>query len=113
MNDFFALEGGKYGKGIVNNSKTKIILNLEPDEADFVQESLKLSESEYQEIIHFERGHALIATNNNKVPVVIRASEKEKNLITTDAAELREAARLAQEARNRENAAKQQQENKD
>lgn len=113
LNDFFALEGGKYGKGIVNNSKTKIILNLEPDEADFVQESLKLSESEYQEIIHFERGHALIATNNNKVPVVIRASEKEKNLITTDAAELREAARLAQEARNRENAAKQQQENKD
>ena len=102
LNDFFALEDGKYGKGIINNSKTKIVLNLEPDEADFVRESMKLSEQEYQAILHFERGHALICTNSNHVPVIVRASEKEKNLITTDAAELRAAAALAQKQRERE-----------
>ena len=28
LSDFFSLDGGKYGKGIINNAKTKIILNL-------------------------------------------------------------------------------------
>ena len=36
LDDFFALEGGKYGRGIVNNAKTKIILNLEDEEAQRV-----------------------------------------------------------------------------
>lgn len=36
--DFFDLDGGRFGKGIINNSKTKIILNLEDDEAQRVQE---------------------------------------------------------------------------
>ena len=92
LTDFFALENGKYGKGIINNSKTKILLNMEMDEAKFVKDSMNLSNSEYKKLLHFERGHGLISTNNNKVPVIIKASEKEKNLITTDAAELRAAA---------------------
>ena len=33
LNDFFNLDGGRFGKGIINNSKTKIILNLEDEEA--------------------------------------------------------------------------------
>ncbi len=37
LNDFFALDDGKYGKGIINNSKTKILLNLEEEEAQRVQ----------------------------------------------------------------------------
>lgn len=31
LSDFFGLEDGRYGRAILNNSKTKIILNLEPD----------------------------------------------------------------------------------
>ena len=46
LNDFFALEDGKYGKGIINNAKTKIILNLEDDEAQRVQNIIHLSEAE-------------------------------------------------------------------
>ena len=38
LNDFFNLDEGRFGKGIINNSKTKIILNLEDDEAERVQE---------------------------------------------------------------------------
>ena len=50
LNDFFALDDGKYGKGIINNSKTKILLNLEEEEAQRVQGVLHLSEAELMEI---------------------------------------------------------------
>ncbi|MCI8689956.1 MAG: PrgI family protein, partial [Oscillibacter sp.] len=52
LNDFFALEDGKYGKGIINNAKTKILLNLEDEEAQRVQSILHLSEAEVMEITH-------------------------------------------------------------
>lgn len=90
INDFFALEDGKYGKGIINNAKTKILLNLEEEEARRVQSILHLSEAEVMEITHFERGSGLISTNNNNVTVEIKCSQMEKELITTDRRELQE-----------------------
>jgi type IV secretory pathway VirB4 component len=90
LNDFFALDDGKYGKGIINNAKTKIILNLEDDEAQRVQNIIHLSEAEVMAITHFERGNGLISTNNNNITVEFKASEVEKSLITTDKHELRE-----------------------
>lgn len=89
LNDFFALEDGKYGKGIINNSKTKIVLNLEDEEAMRVQSILHLSEAETMAVTHFERGSGLISTNNNNVTVEFKASELEKELITTDRMELK------------------------
>lgn len=88
LSDFFGLDDGKYGRAIINNSKNKIILNLEPDEAQYVQETLKLTRTEIRSITQFERGEALISSNNNKVPVIIKASKIEKEMITTDRAEL-------------------------
>lgn len=88
LNDFFALEDGKYGKGIINNCNTKIILNLESEEAQRVQAVLRLSEAELMEVTHFERGNGLISTNNNNISVEFKCSELEKNLITTDRREL-------------------------
>lgn len=88
LSDFFSLEDGKYGRAIVNNSKNKIILNLEPDEARYVQDVLKLTKTEMRSITRFERGEALVYSNNNKVPVVIKASKEEQEMITTDRAEL-------------------------
>ena len=90
LNDFFNLDEGRFGKGIINNSKTKIILNLEDDEADRVQETLHLSDAETMEILHFERGNGLISTNSNNIMVEFKASPLEKELITTDRRELRE-----------------------
>ena len=90
LNDFFNLDEGRFGKGIINNSKTKIILNLEDDEAERVQETLHLSDAETMEITHFERGNGLISTNNNNIMVEFKASPLEKDLITTDRRELRE-----------------------
>ena len=88
LNDFFALEGGKYGKGIINNAKTKIILNLEDDEAVRVQDTLKLTDAEITNITRFERGNGLISTNSNHITVEFKASQLEKQLITTDRYEL-------------------------
>lgn len=90
LNDFFALDDGKYGKGIINNCKTKIILNLEDEEAQRVQSILRLSEVEVMEITHFERGNGLISTNNNNISVEFKCSQLEKTLITTDRRELQD-----------------------
>ena len=88
LSDFFGLEDGKYGRAIINNSQNKIILNLEPDEAKYVQDVLKLTKTELRSITNFDRGEALVYANNNKIPVNIKASETEKEIITTDRAEL-------------------------
>lgn len=88
LSDFFGLEDGRYGRAILNNSKTKIILNLEPDEAEYVKDVLKLTRTEIRSITQFERGEALISSNSNKVPVIIKASREEQQMITTDRAEL-------------------------
>nr|WP_296467400.1 ATP-binding protein [uncultured Acetatifactor sp.] len=90
LNDFFNLDGGRFGKGIINNSKTKIILNLEDEEAVRVQDALHLSDAEVMEITHFERGNGLISTNSNNIMIEFKASPLEKELITTDRRELKE-----------------------
>ena len=96
LSDFFSLDDGKYGRAIINNSKNKIILNLEQDEAQYVKDVLKLTRTEVRSITQFERGEALIHSNNNKVPVVIKASIEEKEMITTDRAELEAILRKRQ-----------------
>ena len=97
LSDFFSLDDGKYGRAIINNSKNKIILNLEQDEAQYVKDVLKLTRTEVRSITQFERGEALIHSNNNKVPVVIKASKQEQEMITTDRAELEAILRRRQQ----------------
>ena len=96
LSDFFGLDDGKYGRAIINNSKNKIILNLEPDEAEYVQETLKLTKTEIRAITQFERGEALICSNNSKIPIVVKASKTEQEMITTDRAELEAILRRKQ-----------------
>ena len=84
----FAFQDGKYGKAIISNSKTKIILGLEAQEAKAMQDVLQLTKNEVRSIVNFNRGEGLICANNNKVPVFIRASRLEDELITTDPAQI-------------------------
>lgn len=97
LSDFFGLEDGRYGRAIINNSKNKIILNLEPDEAEFVKDTLKLTTTELRSITRFERGEALICSNNSKVSVTIKASAEEQEMITTDRAELESILKARQQ----------------
>lgn len=100
LSDFFGLEDGRYGRAIINNSKNKIILNLEPDEAEFVRDTLKFTKTEIRSITRFERGEALICSNNSKVPVIIKASKEEQEMITTDRAELEAILKERQQEAN-------------
>ena len=92
INDFFSLEGGKYGKAIISNSKTKIVLNLEPHEAERCAEVLNLTDTELHKIKNFDRGHGLLSSNGNNIAVHFQASALENSLITTDPEELRQLA---------------------
>lgn len=90
LSDFMALKDGKYGRGIINACKTKIVLNMENDEAKKVQELLHLTEAERMEIVHFERGKGMISTNSNNLTLEFKASQLERDLITTDRRDLKE-----------------------
>ncbi len=92
LNDFFALDGGTYGKGIINNSAIKIMMKLDQEEATRVKDTLKLTSQEIKQISRFKRGDGLLAVNTNHVLVEFVASRAENELITTDAAQLREIA---------------------
>ena len=101
LTDFFALDNGNYGKGIINNSQTKIILKLGQGEAKFVSETLGLTSTETMEITKFERGNGLVITNGNNVMIEFKAGKLETELITTDRLLLTEYAvnrRLEQQA---------------
>ena len=97
LNDFFALAGGIYGQGIINNAKTKLLMKTEPKEAEVVAQAMDLTSSEMKEIKKLNRGTCLLAANTNHVFIDIKASEAEHNLITTDASELRKLARQREE----------------
>jgi type IV secretory pathway VirB4 component len=89
INDLMALGDGKYGKSIMSNSKIKILLQMEDEEADAVASILKLTASEKKRLTMFERGQCLLIANKDKIPVIIRTSEYENKLFATDAGKLR------------------------
>lgn len=84
ISDFFSLKDGEYGKAIISNSDTKICLHLDSTEADMVRDILLLSEEEHKKIMNLQRGSGLVATGNSKLFVDFKASDFEKDVITTD-----------------------------
>ena len=81
--DFFSLDDGKYGRAIINNSQSKMILNLEPDEAKYVRSALNLTKAEVQTVTKLDRGEALVCLGSDRIPVAIRASAEEERLIAS------------------------------
>lgn len=102
VNDFFALEGGKYGKGIINNSKMKIVLQLEDEDAEVLRKVLKLSDEEMAKVTTFKRGQALFYAGSNHIAIQFQASNEERDMITTDRAELEELKKKAKTAKMQE-----------
>lgn len=88
IGDFFSLDDGKYGKGVINNSRIKFILQLEEDEAFAVQKYLSLSDEETMQIIRNQRGEALLCANRNKVCIDVKASPFLYDLLTTKRSDL-------------------------
>lgn len=92
IEDFFALEGGKYGKAVLNNSRIKMILRLDDDEAKIVKEHFNFTHNELKTITNFSRGQVLVKANENTFTVNIKDSRKETLLITSDSKLLRKLA---------------------
>ena len=84
IGDFFALENGKYGKAILNNSAMKMILKLTEDEGRIVQQHFNLTYQELKAVTGFSRGQVLAHYNNSSFMVDFKASPKETLMITTD-----------------------------
>lgn len=96
-NDFFALENGKYGKGILASSKLKIVMKQEPEEVPTITEKLMLSESESSRLIHLDRGEGLLIANRNHCEIEVIASAQEERLITTDPNEIAQLHNIRRE----------------
>ncbi len=83
MQDLFSLEGGKYGKGILDSSRIKFVMQMEEQEARLIQHILNLSEEEVRQITRFRRGEGLLCIGYNHVPVAFHVTKKEYDAITT------------------------------
>lgn len=83
MQDLFSLEGGKYGKGILDSSRIKFVMQMEEQEARLIQQILNLSEEEVRKITRFRRGEGLLCIGYNHVPVAFHVTKKEYDAITT------------------------------
>lgn len=83
MQDLFSLEGGKYGKGVLDSSRIKFVMQMEEQEARLIQQILNLSEEEVRQITRFRRGEGLLCIGYNHVPVAFHVTKKEYDAITT------------------------------
>lgn len=86
--DYFSLDGGKYGKAVLNASRFKIVLPLEEEEARLVQDKLHLSDEETMQIVRSNRGEGLLCAGHNRIPIAVQPSQKEYDLITTSREDL-------------------------
>ena len=89
MQDLFSLDGGKYGKGILDSSRIKLVMQMEEQEARLIQGVLNLSEDEVRQITRFRRGEGLLCIGYNHVPIQFHATAKEYDAITTSPTDLR------------------------
>lgn len=90
--DYFALENGKYGKAIINNSRTKIILPLEEDEAMYVKKVIGLSDEETLQIIRNRQGEGLLCAGHNRISVAFHATDMEYKNISSSRQDLEQYA---------------------
>ena len=89
MQDLFGLDGGSYGKGILDASRIKLVMQMEVQEARLIQDKLNLSEDEVRQITRFRRGEGLLCIGYNHVPVAFHTTPKEYEAITTSPTDLR------------------------
>ena len=81
ISDLFSLEGGVYGKSILNNSSIKTFFSLEEENIKILSENINLSEKEKVEIKSLKRGECLMIVGEDHILVKIEASNNEKELI--------------------------------
>lgn len=85
ISQFYEYKGGKYGKAIIGNADTKIIMHLIPSEAQALQSAIQLTDAEMENVSNLQRGQGLVCAASAKLFVDFVAAPYEKQEITTDA----------------------------
>ena len=86
--DYFALNSGKFGDAVLNNSRLKLLLQMEEPEALKLKEKVGLSDEEVMQILRCGRGQGLLCAGKNRIAVEIRSSQTQYDLITTNRTDL-------------------------
>ena len=89
ISDFFMLEDGKYGKGILNNSSIKCVFQLEETDISILDKVMNISEEEKYRLLNMKRGSAIIHADRNVLMVDVISSKKEHDRVTTDRTDLK------------------------
>ena len=81
ISDIFSLDGGTYGKSILNNSSIKTFFALEEENIKILSEFANLSEKEKIEIKSLKRGECLMFVGDNHILTKIECSKLEKQIL--------------------------------
>lgn len=84
ISDFFILQEGKYGRGILNNASVKVFFQMEENDINILENIISLSEEERIRMVNMPRGTAIMHAGGNTLMVDVISSEKEHKFINTD-----------------------------
>ena len=82
ISDLFSLEGGVYGKSILNNSSNKVFFSLEEENILLLSQYTNLSEKEKIEIKSLKRGECLMFVGEDHILTKVEAADFEYDAIT-------------------------------
>lgn len=86
ISDIFSLDGGTYGRSILNNSSIKTFFALEEENIKILAEYASLSDKEKVEIKSLKRGECLMFVGDDHILTKIECCEAEKKLIEGETA---------------------------
>ena len=72
-----------FGNAIIACSHSNIILGMEPKDLEMIKKELDLSANESRDIVTYENGQALLCAGQTRIPLLVKASAREKELFTT------------------------------
>ena len=84
VSDLFSLEGGTYGKSIINNSWIKLFFSLEEENIKTLSEYSDITEKEKIEIKNLKKGESLMYIGDNHILAKIEAADYEKEIIVEE-----------------------------
>jgi len=101
--DLKDLNNNDNAKSIISACHSKLILGLEKSEAELAQRLVGMTDEEVQFVQKAERGFGLLCAGKNRIPLMMKASELEHELITTSRSDLEqiEKRRMAEKLKEK------------
>jgi type IV secretory pathway VirB4 component len=79
------------GQAVVNNASQHLLLHQSPQAIDRVGQAFALTAGERSYLLSCPTGHGLLLTGEQRIPLGVKASPAEHELVTSDPAELADA----------------------